>query len=220
MALVNRDRLLARLRCGTLLDPSLIAPFRFFRQAVQHGGRCGRMFRPERDGVGFERQGASGMVTHLVFVSLARRQFGNEKLPDAGLVAQTHRMAPAVPDIEVTDEADIVRVRRPDDEPRPGHVAVFNYVGAEDVVEARAPDVLDGGKILGREHRAERIWVPVDPGLLRPSDFEFVVRPVHRSDTAAEEAGRIDQLQFAEDFPPSTASARADAAPGSMARIS
>ena len=157
------------------------------------------MLGAERDRIGLERQEAPGRIAHFVFVPLPLRQLGNEQFPDAGLVPQAHRMAPAVPDVEVADDADIVGVRCPDDKAAARDVAVLDHVRAEDIVEARRADVLDGGEIVGGKHRSEGIGVPFDARFARPGDFELVVGPVHRGNAAAEEAGRVDALQLAEE---------------------
>src|SRR4051794_3549227 len=107
MALVDRDRALPRLRRSALLDPVFILPF-CFRQTVQDRCCRRRMFGTEGHGVGLQRQDTAGMVPHFIFVALALRQFRNEELPDAGLVAKPHRMASPVPDIEIAHDADIV----------------------------------------------------------------------------------------------------------------
>ena len=52
----------------------------------------------------------------LVLVDLALAEVGDEELPDPGRAAIAHRVAPAVPVIEVADHADPLGVGRPDGE--------------------------------------------------------------------------------------------------------
>src|SRR5947209_13480252 len=112
MALIDGDWPLARLRRSAIINPGFVLPLGL-RQAVQH--RCGgrRMLGAEGDRIGLERQEPPGMVAHFVFVALPLRRFRNEEFPNTGFVTQAHRVAPAVPDVEVADDTDVMRVWRP-----------------------------------------------------------------------------------------------------------
>src|SRR3954454_8762378 len=202
MALENRDRPFAWRHRSTMFYPTLIVPLWFCWQAMQHRGSCRRVLGAKGDGIGLERQGEAGMVANLVFLALALGQFRNEELPDAGLVSQPHRVAPAVPDIEVADDADVMRIWCPDDEAGADDIAMLDDERAEDIVEIRGSDVVDGGEIVDGEHRSKRIGIPLGPGFARPGDFQLVIGPVHRGDAATEKSGGIDELQVAEDIAP------------------
>ncbi|MNX69897.1 hypothetical protein D3C86_1011320 [compost metagenome] len=56
----------------------------------------------QRHRVGLQRQNPV-LAKDFVFVGLARLQAWDEQFPDAGRVAQAHRMTATVPDVEVTD---------------------------------------------------------------------------------------------------------------------
>jgi 2-polyprenyl-6-methoxyphenol hydroxylase-like FAD-dependent oxidoreductase len=59
-------------------------------------------------------------VADLEFVVRADADAGNENFPHARRAEQSHRMKPPVPIIEIPDDADALRVRRPDREARAG----------------------------------------------------------------------------------------------------
>ena len=72
----------------------------------------------------------------LELVDLALAEIGNEELPDAGGAPVSHRMAAAVPVIEVADHAHALGVRRPDGEMDAPEALVGAEVRAQPLVVA------------------------------------------------------------------------------------
>ena len=73
----------------------------------------GRSSAPKPDRVGLERQQRALRADDLVLVDRAVAERRDEDLPDAGVHALAHRVAAAVPAVEVADDRDAPRVRRP-----------------------------------------------------------------------------------------------------------
>ena len=72
---------------------------------------------------------------HLVLVERAAPEPGEEQLPDAAFDALAHRVAAAVPAVEVADDRDPRRVRRPDHEAVAMDALHGHRVGAQLLVE-------------------------------------------------------------------------------------
>ena len=113
--LVDGDRLVEALSLGSVGEPFLVVPLEL-RDVPDDGGCPGPHFGGEAVGVGLFDQIAVVPALHLVLVDLALAEIGNEKLPDAGGAAISHRVPAAVPVIEIADHADALRVRGPDGE--------------------------------------------------------------------------------------------------------
>jgi hypothetical protein len=73
----------------------------------------------------------------LVLVERPLLDAGDEELPHAACPEAPHRMASAIPGVEITDEVDVVRVRSPDGETCAGHPFVIHRMGAEILVDSR-----------------------------------------------------------------------------------
>src|SRR5690348_1772572 len=73
--------------------------------------RVGRPFSPLRLRVRLERQELAVGAKYLVLVEMTRAQPRDEQFPEAADIS--HRHPPAVPSVEVANDADPVRVRRP-----------------------------------------------------------------------------------------------------------
>ena len=72
-------------------------------------------------GIGFERQDRTIRRDDLVFVNRAFVELGREEFPNAGGAARAHQVHAAVPAIEVADDADAARARRPDGKVHAAH---------------------------------------------------------------------------------------------------
>ena len=110
-------------------------------------------------GIGLQRQQAAIGADQLVFVKMARTQAGHENLPETAGVPPPHRHAPAVPAVEVADDADPLRVRRPDRERHPLDALMHDRVRAELLI-AREMVALDQQmQVEFAEHRPEAVDV-------------------------------------------------------------
>ena len=92
--------------------PALFLP----RQAVDDRGGGRAQFGGKSVRVGFVGQNAAVPGANLVLVAGPGFQARDEQFPDAAFTAQAHRVAAAVPGVEVADDADALRIRRPDGE--------------------------------------------------------------------------------------------------------
>ena len=115
MDLVYGDRSVEVLPARSRLDPGLIGPHEGIARSYDRGG-ARRALALARDRIGLLREQRAAGTEKLVFVQRSRPDAGNEQLPHARLAAQAHRMAPAIPGVEVADDRDAARVGRPDRE--------------------------------------------------------------------------------------------------------
>ena len=70
-------------------------------------------------------------VLHGELVVRARADARNEQFPHAGRDVLPHRVAAAIPHVEVADDGDALGIRRPDGEVHAGHAVDRAQVGAE-----------------------------------------------------------------------------------------
>ena len=74
-------------------------------------GRAWAYLRGKRQRVGFQRQMLAVRSDDIEFIAIARLGVGDEQLPIAD-AAHPHRMPPGIPEIEIADHADPLRVGR------------------------------------------------------------------------------------------------------------
>jgi len=70
-------------------------------------------------------------IEYFVFVERAFFKVGDEDIPDAALRVETHDVAAAIPEVEVADDGDAPRIRRPDTEADTCDTIDFNEVRTE-----------------------------------------------------------------------------------------
>ncbi len=154
MHLVDADR-----RVQGVGTPALCGHRRHRRQRAHHAGGGRPHLALQRERVGLQRQQAAVAGEQFVLVGAARPDARQEDLPDAALAAQAHRVAAAVPVVEVAHHADPRRVRRPDRERGAGHPFAFAHDRPQHLVGAQ---VLAFGQQPGvgvAEHRREAVRV-------------------------------------------------------------
>ena len=110
MDFVDRDRRLAIVALPALRHPAPILP-QMSRRLGNNRRRVGRSLGPLRLRVRLERQELTVGAEDLVFVEMTGAQARDEQLPEPADIS--HRHPPAVPSVEVANDADPVRVRRP-----------------------------------------------------------------------------------------------------------
>ena len=156
--LVHAHRLRVRLARGPAGQPLVVAPG--VGRAVDDGGVGRRRLGPEGERVGLLTPDAVA-AEDVVPVEGAVLDAGDEQFPDAAAAHRPHRMAGAVPEVEVADHADTAGVRRPDGERRAGHRAgqrvVAADMGAEHLPQLLVPAFADEVEV----HVAERRQVAV-----------------------------------------------------------
>src|SRR5471030_902451 len=72
-------------------------------------------------------------VVQLELVASAIGYVRYEQFPNAAFAAQIHRVAPAVPIVEIADDADASGIRCPDGKRNACHAAMHHRVRAQDV---------------------------------------------------------------------------------------
>ena len=133
MDLVDRHRLVECLPNAAMRDPILVTPGEV-GDVPDDRGRLGANLRRESVGVGLLDQVAVVPALDLELVDLAVAEVRDEDLPDAGRAPVAHRVASAVPVIEVPDHAHPLGVGRPDREMDAAEALVHPEVSAEPLV--------------------------------------------------------------------------------------
>ena len=110
--------------------PGVIRPAEILRRCDDRG-RGRRGLGEPRDGIGLQRQPFAMRSEDRVFIAVPRADPRNEEFPDTGSVAKPHRMAALVPGVEVADDRDAPRVRRPDGEANALDIVELHRQGAE-----------------------------------------------------------------------------------------
>src|SRR5208283_677983 len=118
MHFVNGNWRIQRIAPCSLFHPHAVTPG--VVEVPDDGGAFGRQFGVERKRVGLLR--AVTLVTRLDEILVARpgRGSGNEAFPNPAIAARAQRMALTVPMVEVTQDADSLRIGRPGGELNPG----------------------------------------------------------------------------------------------------
>src|SRR5438270_9674350 len=137
-------------------------------------------------------------AVELEFVVRAFGAARDEELPDAARAERAHRVQATVPAVEVADDADRARVRRPDRERGAGDAVDLAHVRAELLVQLFVAAFAGEVQVELAERRHERVRVPdrerVAVGV---GDFELVVeRQALAREECLPEAGGILQLSL------------------------
>src|SRR6267142_1418721 len=94
-------------------EPVAVVP-RIGLQVGDDGAGFGTKLGTKCVRIRLEGKESSVWSSDFVFIDGAFAKIGKEKLPDAERAARTHRMDAAVPPVEIADDADATRGRRPD----------------------------------------------------------------------------------------------------------
>ena len=109
--------------------------------------------------VGLQRQQLAVAGGDFELVARAFGHAGQEELPDAAFAAQPHRMAPRVPGVEVADDADLRRVRRPHGEARAGHVQHHALRRAQHLERPQMGALAEQPHVELAKHRREAVGI-------------------------------------------------------------
>ena len=116
---------------------------------------AGRSSERKAKGSAFKRQAHAIGADDLELVGPALADVGQEDLPDAGVLAQPHRVAAAVPVVEVADHRDPAGIGRPDREMDAEGALVLDQMRAELVEQPEMRAFGDVVVVHRAEHRAE-----------------------------------------------------------------
>ena len=164
----------------------------------RHDRRGGRAeFGRAGEGVGLERQAGAVGGDDLVLVGEAGADVGDEHLPDAGVAAEAHGVAAAVPGVEVADHRDAPRVRRPDGEVHAVGALVVEGVGAHLVEEAEMAALAHVVVVHRAEDGAEGIGVGHPPLAAGVAGAVLERLALPDRERAFEEAGVVAALEDA-----------------------
>ena len=105
-----------------------------------------------RERIGLLRHAHAARAENVELVARAFADARHEQLPDAGRVAQPHRMAPRVPGVEIADDGDALGIRRPDRKARSAHAVDRRHIGAERFGELEVPPFVEQVQVELAEH--------------------------------------------------------------------
>src|SRR5882724_6580627 len=135
------------------------------------------MFAPERQRIGFERQELSAGSFDLIFVDRSGPDSGKENFPYPRAMVIAHRMAPAIPVIEGTNDADAACIGCPQGEQSSFDAVDCPLMRTETPTELKVISLADQVKIESSKHGREsvrvlRLILPIpdgDPKAVRES---------------------------------------------------
>ena len=204
MDLVDRDRPPELLLLLARAQPRDVVRAPAVMRLEHHRRRLRRHLGLERVRVGLQQQLAV-RAEDLVLVARAGSDAGEEQLPDPGRPERAHRVQPAVPRVEVADDADRPGRRRPHRERGAGDRRACGWAGlhfpevrAELVVQLLVPALADQVLVELADRRHERVRI-VDRELAGVAvvDLEPVAqRQLGVLDHALEHAAGVDLLEL------------------------
>src|SRR5580693_8052001 len=138
------------------------------------GSVVGTLLGREAIRIGFQSPVASARL-NFEFVQRAFVEARNEKLPDSRFAAYSHRVHAAVPEVEISDDADAQRIRRPHAEMNAANASHFAYVRAKLFVFLVVSAFAGKVEIVIGEQRRESISVKrVDRIAIRESEIQAI----------------------------------------------
>ncbi len=186
--LVDRDGRGAAVAALARLDPVVVGPA-VAGDVAHHAGIGRRVLRAEAHRVGLERQDLSVGADQLVLVGCGLAQFGDEDLPNTGGAAAAHDVAPPVPQVEVADHRNPLRVGCPDREMRPLRAFVLHHVRAENLPQTLMRALAQQVLVHLAHDRAVRVGVGEVPrAAVRAGGVQPVLPLGHRTRKQAEMA--------------------------------
>ena len=137
-------------------------------------------------------------ILDFVFVERAITNSRYENFPDTGGTQVPHRLEPSVPAVEIADDTDALRVRRPNSEARARNPIDRPKVRAELVVNAPLVPLPEQIQIRFAERRQERIRVAgLTPAPPMAGDHQVVsVHAAGLFGDAFKQAGAMDSFQL------------------------
>ena len=143
---------------GTRVNPGFVLPF-----VTVDAANDRRILGPKLAGktvrVGFESDLIAHPGKNFEFINLAVFQRRDKNLPDPAGAAPAHGVHPAVPEIEISDDADALRVRRPHREMDAADAADFADMRAEFFVLQIMGAFAKKIEVVVRKHRGKSVSV-------------------------------------------------------------
>src|ERR1700721_1785503 len=129
MDFVNTHRRTQCVAFAPFFQPRVIGPLELLA-VPNDGGLLGRDFKKETERVGVQFDAAM-RVANLKFIVRALPHTGDENLPDTRRPEQAHGMKSSIPVIEIANDADALRIGRPNGKAGPGNSVNHAELGAE-----------------------------------------------------------------------------------------
>ena len=129
--------------------------YKQFAEAGWTALACEPEFGGQGTGIGAQRQQRAVPVLELVLVERTGAHARHEGRPETLLVV--HRVATAVPGVEVAHHRGATRVGRPDGEAHAGHALLLDRVRAQDFLDAQLVGVAQAAQLVGAQHRAFQV---------------------------------------------------------------
>ncbi len=160
-------------------------------------GRLRRHFEGDAERIGLLQQ-VAGLRADLELVPFAVRQVGHEDLPDPGGHEQPHRGDPAVPAVEVADDAHAIGGRRPHREVHARRRADGHAVGAELLERAMVGALAEQVQVEVGQHLAVAVRIVdldavVGVAVGAIGDPQAIVGGLLARQARLEEPGRVPQ---------------------------
>ncbi len=195
--LEDADRRTDRLGGTAGGEPGGVGPLEIV-DASDHRGVLRPQLGARTQRIGLERQERAVGGTDLVLVDGALAEPGNEDLPDPDAAAPAHRVAAAVPAVEIADHGDPGGVGRPDGEVHPGDAGMLDGMGAQPLPQAAVGALVDQIVVEFAQQRRETVGIVELPGAARVGGAQRVAEPDRAiGDHAFEQASLVPRAQLA-----------------------
>ena len=197
---VDRDRRVGIVPPRALPHPRFVVPD--MRRGIADNG-CGRWrrFGRARQGISLERQTPTVWTDDAQTCSACRPEPWDEQLPHARGIAQTHRVSPRIPGVEVANHGNRACVRRPDGKTHTADAIDCHNAGAKMRRQFKMPPFVEQMQIKVAEQRPEGIWIFGFLHRVRPDDAQPIrLGAAHPADEQSLRRGRRQPPQWFASF--------------------
>ena len=178
MNLIDRHRLAPRITAPAPIEEIRVGPDE--APGMGNDRRCQRpQFARKADRIGFQRQKTAVIRDDFIFVDGAFLYSGRENLPKAGIDALAHLVSAPIPGIEVANDRDSLRARRPNREMHPIDPFELHGMRPEPFIELAMSAFNEEVIIGGAKHRREGVGIDEFPLSARVRRPQPIGKPAH-----------------------------------------
>ena len=154
-----------------------------------------RAFRLKCIGIGFQ-QNVAGLRLDLIFVEGVPMNAREKQLPKPCTGVQPHGVNPAVPCIEIADDADASRVGRPDYKARSRHAIWFLRMGSHCLITTQISSLGVEMQVQIADCGGKTVWIRDCRRAAAEVDLQPIVEPVGTGHDAGKKASLVQLLQL------------------------
>ena len=157
MNLIDAHRRLLPVRLLPVLHPRRILPF-IRTQITDYGSISRTLLRLVAIRIRFQN-GKRAVDFQLILIQLSRLKLRNKQLEYSRIPKPSHTVAPPVPKVEVADNADSVRIRRPYREQHSLHSSDLHRMRSKLLIDGIMLSFMESDLILFGNNRTKRVRI-------------------------------------------------------------